>query len=108
MGATCREAEPASAPGRGEEEVKRGVRISGYGWEFGPTCTRRSFVQRERGPRTADTLRSVCRPGGTSAPGHPFHHIQPLSHSFGCVAEGQSDPAEEELGSTDYDPTAGL
>ena len=77
-----------------------GIRSAAY--------SRQGLGQCERGPTKADHLRMVCRRGGTSALGHLFYHIQPLSHSFGCVAEGQSDPAEEELGSTDYDPTAGL
>ena len=36
---------------------------------------------------------SAC---GTSAVSHPFHHITPLSYSFGCMGEGQSNRWEEE------------
>ena len=62
----------------------------------GPTWGRQGLGGRERGPMTADMLRHVRRHGRTSAARRLFHHIRPLPYSVSCMAEGQSDPAEEE------------
>ena len=73
-----------------------GLRVPGGVW---------AGVSGEHEGRLAHASLSAC---GTSALGRPFHHIRSLSHSFGCVAEGQSDPAEEGGRPARLFPIAGL
>jgi hypothetical protein len=83
---------------RPSEEEARGLDTGApsYGGVRSPTNDRQGLGGREQGPTKADHLRMVCRRGGTGAARRLFYHIRSLPYSVSCMAEGQSDPAEEE------------
>ena len=58
------------------------VRVAGYGWQPGRVLDRWGLGHRERGARWQTILGLSVGVSGTSAVGHPFHHIKPLPYTL--------------------------